>query len=200
MCKNIIVATYNLHKAREIAQIWSGYNLGLTIVTLKDLGIRIALEETGNSFAENAVQKALQVATTTSGPVLADDSGLLVDALDGRPGIFSATYAGLNSTDLQNNKKLISELGSIPYEQRKARFKCVMALIWADKKIYREVGICEGFIKLQSAGDNGFGYDPYFFLPEYNMTMAQLDPEIKNRISHRAIALRKIAQKVKELL
>jgi len=200
MCKNIIVATYNLHKAREIAQIWSGYNLGLTIVTLKDLGIRIALEETGNSFAENAVQKALQVASTTSGPVLADDSGLLVDALDGRPGIFSARYAGINSTDLQNNKKLISELESIPYEQRKARFKCVMALIWADKKIYREEGVCEGFIKLQSAGDNGFGYDPYFFLPEYNMTMAQLDPEIKNRISHRAIALRKIAQKVKELL
>ncbi|MGA1825009.1 MAG: XTP/dITP diphosphatase [bacterium] len=200
MVKNIIVATYNAHKAREIAQIWSDYNLGLTIVSLTNLGARMELEETGNSFAENALQKALQVATTTSYPVLADDSGLIVDALNGRPGIFSARYAGLHSTDLQNNKKLISELKSIPYEQRKARFKCVMALIWTDKKIYQEEGVCEGFITLQSAGDNGFGYDPYFFLPEYNMTMAQLNPEIKNKISHRAIALRKIAQKIQKLL
>ncbi|MGA1868118.1 MAG: XTP/dITP diphosphatase [bacterium] len=199
MTRNIVVATYNIHKAREIAQIWRNFDVDFSIVTLKDLGVQMALEETGNSFAENARQKALKVGTITPYPILADDSGLEVDALNGRPGIFSARYAGVHSNDFQNNQKLVSELEAIPYEQRKARFRCAMALLWEDKKMYQEEGVCEGYITLEAAGENGFGYDPYFFLPEYNKTMAQLAPEIKNRISHRAMALKKIAQRMKEL-
>ena len=126
-------------------------------------GVEIKLEETGNSFVENATQKAMQLSAITSYPVIADDSGLEVDALDGRPGIFSARYAGLDATDSRNNQKLISELESTPYEDRKARYRCVIALVWSDKKVYYEDGVCEGYIKLQSAGENGFGYDHIFF-------------------------------------
>ena len=197
--RNLVIATNNIHKVKEIREILSQFDLGFKFLSINELGASIKLEETGDSFKENATQKALQLAAITSYPVLADDSGLEVDALNGRPGIFSARFAGQASTDMQNNKKLIAELEEIPWENRKARYRCVMALVWLDKKVYLKEGKCEGYICRTPKGENGFGYDPYFFVPLYKKTMAQLDPKIKNLISHRALALKEMAGRIKEL-
>jgi XTP/dITP diphosphohydrolase len=195
---DLVIATYNRHKVREIAQILS--DLPIRITSLSDLPQRIAIEETGATFSENAAHKALTVAPLVEGIVLADDSGLEVDALGGEPGIFSARYAGPRATDLLNNKKLLAALEGVPWEKRNARFHCVVALVDEHRQVHYAEGTCEGIIAFEPTGEQGFGYDPLFFLPEYGMTMAQVSSSVKNRISHRARALNKAREILNRLL
>jgi len=190
----LIIATRNRHKVREIRAIWS--DLNLSIHSLLEIPQQITTRETGSTFSENAVQKALQVSAHVDGFVMADDSGIEVDALGGEPGVFSARYAGPQATDIRNNRKLLSALEGTPWEKRGARYRCVIALVDLQKGIHLAEGTCEGIIAFEPSGREGFGYDPLFYLPEYEATMAQLSPQIKNQISHRAKAL----QKTRELL
>lgn len=195
---DLIIATRNQHKVREIRGIWS--DLDLCFLSLDDIPQKIVIEETGLTFSENATKKACQVADRVNAFVLADDSGIEVDALGGEPGVFSARYAGPKATDNQNNQKLLAELEGIAWENRGARYRCVIALIDLQKRIYLSEGICEGIIAYEPSGQQGFGYDPLFYVPEFGMTMAQLPPEVKNRISHRAKALQKTRQIMNRLL
>lgn len=197
LSRELIIATQNRHKIREIKEIWS--DLGLNFLCLADLPQQISLKETGSTFIQNAEQKALQVARHVDGFVLADDSGLEVEALDGAPGVFSARYAGQGATDIQNNQKLLAALKGVALDKRKARYCCVIAMVDLDKRLYFCEGKCEGVIALEPSGQHGFGYDPLFYVPEYGLTMAQLSPVIKNKISHRAKALQK-ARKILERL
>jgi XTP/dITP diphosphohydrolase len=155
--------------------------------------------EDGDTFIDNALKKARERAQATGLLTLADDSGLAVDCLDGAPGVYSARYAGENASDQENNQKLREALEDIPREQRTASFKCAMALV--DPENNEEIvveGSCEGIIELEPRGENGFGYDPYFFLPGYGKTMAELPLKVKNQISHRARALVKIKEEINE--
>ncbi len=147
--------------------------------------------EDGITFQENALKKATAVFEATGIMALADDSGLEVDYLKGEPGVYSSRFAGEHATDAENNRKLVRLLEGIPSEKRTARFYCVMILKTADQ-MYTFDGTCEGIILQEPRGSHGFGYDPLFFVPDYQQTFAELDSDIKNRISHRGIALRKI--------
>ena len=148
--------------------------------------------EDGKTFEENALKKARFVANHLNMVALADDSGLEVDALNKRPGIQSARYAGENATDQENNRKLLKELNGIPIEKRQACYRCVVALVFPSGREEVAEGRCRGFIALEPKGNRGFGYDPLFYVPEYGKTMAELSSEIKNRISHRGRALVKL--------
>lgn len=150
-------------------------------------------EETGRTFVENALIKARTVAQYTGWNALADDSGLEVDALDGAPGVRSARYAGANATDRDNNVRLLDALDGIPDTNRTARFRCVMAVAAPDGRTWTEEGVCEGRILRAPRGESGFGYDPLFVPAGYENTFGELDAAIKNRISHRAEALGRIA-------
>lgn len=195
---DLIIATCNKHKIREIKEIWS--DLDFCFLSLDDLSQKIVIEETGLTFLENATKKASYVSTRINAFVMADDSGIEVDALEGKPGVFSARYAGPKATDKQNNQKLLTTLERVPWERRGARYRCVIALIDLQKRIFISEGVCEGIIAFAPSGQQGFGYDPLFYVPEYGMTMAQLPPEVKNRISHRAKALQKTRQIINRLL
>lgn len=184
---DLFLATQNHHKVREIRAIWR--DLGVTILSLADLPQPVTLREEGVTLEANAKQKAIQVSGHVKGIVLADDSGIEVDALGGAPGVFSARYAGPRATDADNNRKLLAALADIPWEKRQGRFRCVIALLDRERNLHLTEGVCEGMISFEPAGDNGFGYDPLFYLTEYSCTMAQLPEEVKNRISHRAQAL-----------
>ena len=190
----LLVATHNLGKKQEYADLLGG--LGLELVSLSEVGIAHKVEETGDSYAENALQKARSYATVSGLLTLADDSGLDVDALCGAPGVHSARYAGEGASDEERYELLLSDLQDVPDEQRTARFRCVIALVWPDGRAQTVEGICEGRIALTPRGEHGFGYDPVFYVPEYRQTMAELAPETKNRISHRAQA----AAKAREIL
>ncbi len=185
----LVIATRNPYKVKEIKAILSVPDL--EFLYLPDLSKDIFLQETGTTFLQNAEQKARLVATSVNGLVLADDSGLEVDALRGEPGVFSARYAGSNATDIQNINKLLSALADIPWEKRQAHYRCVIALIDFKKQLYISEGVCDGIITYKPLGEHGFGYDPVFYVPEYKLTMAQLSFDIKNKISHRAFALQK---------
>lgn len=183
----ITLATKNKGKIKEITGLLSG--LGVEFKTLEDFpGLQMP-EEDGSTFAENAVKKARYVAGITGTIALADDSGLVVDALGGGPGIFSARYAGPGATDKDNWMKLLKELEGVPFEKRKARFVCVIALSGGDMGEAVFEGTLEGRIAAGPSGSGGFGYDPVFMLSEENRTVAELSSEEKNRISHRAKAL-----------
>ena len=195
---DLIIATRNKHKVIEIKGIWS--DLGFRFLSLDDLPQKIEIRETGLTFSENAIKKAFQVANHINAFVLADDSGIEVDALGGKPGVFSARYSGLNATDDQNNQKLLNALQGVAWEKRGARYRCVIALIDLQKRVYLSEGVCEGIIAFEPSGQRGFGYDPIFYVPEYGMTMAGLTSEIKNRISHRAMALQKTRHIIDRLL
>ncbi len=186
------MATRNPGKVRELAEILK--DTGLKLLSLKDFPELPEIEETGTTFAKNAALKAREVARLTRHPALADDSGLEVEALDGRPGVYSARYAQDRTapaapSDADNWQKLLDEMKDIPPERRGARFVCEIALAFPDGRLFRAHGDCAGRIALAPDGDQGFGYDPVFFVPEYGATMARLGPEIKNKISHRARAL-----------
>jgi XTP/dITP diphosphohydrolase len=190
MKKRVIIATKNRGKAREFVEMFA--DLKLEVLTLLDLPEESDIEETGTTFAENAALKAEAIAKKYDAIVIADDSGLVIDALDGRPGIYSARYAGENKDDEANIDKVLDEMKHIPSEKRTARFLCVLALSVPQKDLEWISGSCEGKILFSRQGTNGFGYDPIFYVEEKGKSMAQLSPEEKNQISHRANAMRKL--------
>ncbi|MCX8037224.1 MAG: XTP/dITP diphosphatase [Candidatus Sumerlaeia bacterium] len=185
MSSILVLATRNAGKIAEFRQLLSG--LDLTFRTLADYPDIGDIEEDGRTFAENAVKKAVSVALATGKLALADDSGLEVDALGGRPGIYSSRYA---PTTAERNAKLLEELKDVAVPLRTARFVCVAALADPHGHAVVRTGVCEGRIAFEPSGTGGFGYDPLFFLPEHNKTMASLSDEEKNRISHRGKAIR----------
>jgi XTP/dITP diphosphohydrolase len=192
----IVLATHNAGKIREIEQILQP--LGYSCVSVKDvLRDEQEPEETGSTFAENALIKATYYMKRTHMPCLADDSGIVVDVLQGRPGVYSARYAGEDCNDERNNEKLIRELAHVPYEQRTGHYACVLVLVWPDGSALTAEGTCEGIIRDTYAGTGGFGYDPLFYLPELGKTMAEVSMAEKNALSHRGKALRKLAGMLK---
>ncbi|WP_286887191.1 XTP/dITP diphosphatase [Aneurinibacillus sp. UBA3580] len=194
--KRIVLATKNKGKVREFSRMFKGFDV--EIVTIADLPDMPDVVEDGETFEANARKKAEAISHATGLPALADDSGLEVDALGGKPGVYSARFAGPNATDSQNNAKLIALMQDIPEAERKARFVCVLALAIPGGETLFARGTCEGRIVLESKGENGFGYDPHFFLPDRQQTMAELAPEEKNRISHRGEAVRKLENVLRE--
>lgn len=189
MGTNIIFATGNENKMKEIRMILS--DLGMPILSMKEAGIDVDVVEDGTTFEENALIKASEIAKYVENCiVLADDSGLEIDYLNKEPGIYSARYAGENTPYEIKNQMLIDRLEGVADEQRTARFVCAIAAIFPDGSHEVVRGTIEGRIGYESAGENGFGYDPIFYLPEYGCTTAELDPEKKNELSHRGNALR----------
>jgi len=182
----ILLSTKNRHKLKEISEIF--VNSGYEIESAYDYVEDMVIEESGNSFEENAILKAVEISKLTDHYVIADDSGIVVDALGGAPGIYSARFAGENTTDDENNKLLLEKLGNLPMDKRTAKYVCAIALAKGGKLITTTLGECEGFIGYEYKGTNGFGYDPIFVLPD-GRHMAELSPEEKNSISHRFKAL-----------
>jgi XTP/dITP diphosphohydrolase len=188
--KEVVIATRNLKKLEEIKKILSP--LSLNLLSLKDFSNIPELLEEGKTFAQNAMSKAQTTARLTGRLAIADDSGLTVKALRGRPGVFSSRYAGEGSTDRDRIRKLLCEMADVPAGERQAAFVCVIAVALPEGKIETVEGNCEGQITFHPRGNYGFGYDPVFLLPEFGKTMAELEPAEKNRISHRAKALEKL--------
>lgn len=187
----LVVATNNQGKVKELKRLLEP--LGFEPVSLRDEGIEIEVVEDGETFAENARLKAEAVYNIVHCPVIADDSGLEIDFLDGAPGIYSARYAGENATDKERMEKVLSELEGTDESLRTARFVCALYCILDDETEYSVIGTCDGVIGNKPVGENGFGYDPIFVLPD-GRTMAELDASEKNKISHRANALRRLAE------
>lgn len=189
MERKIIFATGNENKMKEIRMILS--DLGMPILSMKEAGICVDVVEDGTTFEENALIKATEIAKTVENCiVLADDSGLEIDYLNKEPGIYSARYAGENTSyDIKNNL-LLSRLEGVPDEKRTARFVCAIAAAFPDGTTEVVRGTIEGRIGYEIAGENGFGYDPIFYVPEYGCTTAEMNPEQKNELSHRGNALR----------
>lgn len=194
----LLIATHNAGKKAEYAQILG--DLGLELVTLTDLSIRAEVEETGATFVENALLKARAFARLAGMLTLADDSGLEADALGGAPGVRSARYAGEGATDVDRYRLLLRNMKAVPEGRRTARFRCVIALVWPDGREKTAEGACEGSIAREPRGTHGFGYDPIFYVPDQGCTMAQLLPEVKNRISHRALAGSRAREILREAL
>jgi len=186
--RRIHLATKNEGKIKEMKALLQ--DLDIELLTPEAAGSFPEVIEDGRTFLENALKKAQNLSEATGGETLADDSGLEVDALGGKPGIFSSRYSGPGSTDETNIRKLLEDLMGMPDERRSARFRCVVVLYrpGGDHEVFE--GTLEGRITTEPAGWNGFGYDPVFFVPEFNMTVAQMSSEMKNRISHRGQALR----------
>jgi XTP/dITP diphosphohydrolase len=194
----LLIATRNPGKLREYEQLLAGLPLSLTYLDKE--GITHEVEETGESFSENAIRKAQEYARISGLLTLADDSGLEVDALGGEPGVHSARYAGPGADDADRYRLLLERMQGVPWEGRGARFRCVIAIAEPGGKTYSAEGTCEGAIALAPQGDYGFGYDPVFHLPEHDRTMAQLSPEMKNRISHRARAAQEARSTLERIL
>jgi XTP/dITP diphosphohydrolase len=188
--KTIIIATKNEGKAEEFFRIFNEY--GYAIKTLLDYPEIPDVPETGRTFKENALQKAKTISERLNTIVLADDSGLEVDALNGQPGIYSARYAGEHGNDQKNNEKLLNALSKTPSDKRGANFHCSLVIVGPNKKPLHVTGIVKGQILTEPRGTNGFGYDPLFYLPEYGKTMAELNSQEKNKISHRAKAIEQL--------
>lgn len=194
----IVIATTNQGKLREVRAVMSEWPCRL--VSLADYTDLPDPIEDADSFADNAAIKAIHYACLTGAWALADDSGLEVDALGGAPGVYSARYAGIPADDAANNAKLIAALTEVPQYLRTARFRCAMALANEDGVMATGSGVIEGVMLAEPRGDNGFGYDPYFLVPDLGKTTAELAPDHKNRISHRGRALADILPAIRELL
>ena len=191
----VILASKNPHKLTELSTILSG--LGFEIALESEYGLDIEVEETGTTFEENSLLKAEAVMRASGLPVLADDSGLMVDALGGAPGVYSARYGGKH-TDAERMDLLLENLSGVPEEKRTAKFVCVITCLWPDGRRIVARGERPGRILTERHGSSGFGYDPVFFVPEYGMSYAELAPEVKNSISHRAAALQKFLELYQE--
>jgi XTP/dITP diphosphohydrolase len=183
----LLLATGNKHKLQELKSLLR--DLPYDIVSPVDVGIDIDVVETSSNLEENAALKAKQAALDSHLLTLADDSGLEVDALNGAPGVLSARYAGENATDAERIGYLLSQLEDVPWDKRRAKFRCVIAIATPEGVVELCHGECRGYIAFQPAGEQGFGYDPIFYLPELRKTMAELPFKIKNRISHRGLAV-----------
>ncbi len=192
---DIIVATNNQGKVKEIKNILAPHN----VMSQSEIGIDIDVEETGDTFVENAFLKARALKPYTDCAIIADDSGLMVDYLNGEPGVYSARYAGDNTTPMQGIEKLLKNLDGVPFEGRTAHFESVIALIMPDGSEYSFDGTCDGYITNILKGDNGFGYDPVFYYPPFDKTFAEMTDEEKNSISHRYVAITKLAEFLKTL-
>lgn len=194
MLDSLLIATTNPGKRREFAELL--VRLPVTLVWPDERGLRIEVEETGDTFEENARLKALAYAQASGLWALADDSGLEVDALGGAPGVHTARYAGPEASDAQRYGLLLARMREVPSSRRGARFRCAIVVAAPDGRSWATEGACEGMIAQAPSGAGGFGYDPVFYMPEWGCTMADLPAEIKNRVSHRARA----AQAMRRLL
>ena len=192
----VILASKNQHKLTELSAILS--QLGFEIALESEYGLDIDVEETGTTFEENSFLKADAVMKASGLPVLADDSGLMVDALDGAPGVYSARY-GHKASDKERTAYLLENMKDVPEERRGAQFGCVITCLFPDGRKIVARGECPGVIARAPHGENGFGYDPVFYLPELGMTYAELPSEQKNAISHRARALQDFCRKYQEV-
>lgn len=195
--KKVIIATKNPGKAKEFIRMFKPY--GIEVKTLLDFPDIEDIEETGQTFEENAIIKAETVCKQFNQMVIADDSGLIVDALNGRPGIYSARYAGEEKNDEANNDKVLNELKAVKEKDRTGRFYCALALAMPGKGTITVNGKCEGTVLFERRGTNGFGYDPIFYVTEMKKSMAELSPEEKNQISHRKKALQKLEEQLSHL-
>ncbi len=192
MTYKLLLATNNQAKVREYRSLLK--NIPLELVTLADQGITTVVDEVGESLKENARLKATLLAAESQLVALADDSGLEVDALGGEPGRLSARYAGEGASDKERINYLLSRLSNVPWEKRSACFRCIIAVATPGGEVKFCSGECWGFITFEPRGEQGFGYDPVFYLPELGKTMAELPLEVKNRVSHRGQAARKVYQ------
>lgn len=192
----IVIATGNQDKVREINELLSGSSF--EAVSMKQAGISCDIVEDADSFKGNALIKATEVSKYTDDYVLADDSGLCIDALDGAPGIYSSRFCGEDSTYEQKFKKIFEMLKDVPEEERTAHFTCAIAVVRPDKSSFTVEEYFNGVLHETPAGSNGFGYDPIFYVPEYKMTSAEMSPELKNSMSHRGKALRKAVELILE--
>lgn len=192
--KKLIFATGNENKMKEIRMILG--DLDYEILSMKEAGITADIVEDGKTFEENAIIKATEICKISNCVVLADDSGLEVDYMDKMPGIYSARWMGEDTSYRVKNKAIVDKLEGVPEEKRTARFVCAIAAAFPDGTIVTRRGTIEGIIGYEERGENGFGYDPIFFLPEYGKTTAELSPEEKNRISHRGRALELIKEEL----
>ncbi|MBE5941216.1 MAG: XTP/dITP diphosphatase [Lachnospiraceae bacterium] len=192
MMKKLIFATGNEGKMKEIRMILG--DLDYEILSMKEAGIDVDIVEDGKTFEENAIIKATEISKIAGCIVLADDSGLEVDAMDKMPGIYSARYLGEDTPYSIKNQTIIDNLAGLPDEKRTARFVCAIAAAFPDGSVVTKRGTIEGIIGYEERGENGFGYDPIFFVPEYGKTTAELSPEEKNAISHRGKALEMIKE------
>lgn len=198
MKHRIIFATGNQNKMKEIHQILG--DLGLEILSMKEAGISLDIDENGSTFEENALIKAKAVAECCNDIVLADDSGLEIDYLNKEPGIYSARYAGEDTPYEIKNQMLLDRLKGVPREKRTARFVCAIAAVVPEKEPLVVRGTIEGYIGEAPAGENGFGYDPIFYVPDLNCSTAEMSMEEKNARSHRGNALRAMREKLKDIL
>ena len=196
--KKIILASNNAGKVREINAMLSGHNLH--VISQSEFSVP-EIEETGLTFVENAILKARNASRHTGLPAIADDSGIEIQALNGKPGIYSARYAGVGASDEENLNKLIEQVKKIPEEKRQARFVCLMVFLRHpdDPVPIISEGIWNGIAVTAPQGENGFGYDPVFYVPTHKCTSAELPPEIKNSISHRALALRALISQIEKI-
>ncbi|QPQ34778.1 MULTISPECIES: XTP/dITP diphosphatase [unclassified Lysinibacillus] len=195
--KQVVIATKNKGKAKDFEALFAP--LGFEVVTMFDVAPNMEIEETGTTFEENAVLKAEALAKELDTIVIADDSGLAVDALNGEPGVYSARYAG-DHDDEANMVKLLQNLQDVEENKRTARFCCCIAIAGPDFETTTVFGTCEGVIAREKRGTNGFGYDPVFFVPSLNRMMAELSPEEKGAISHRGNAIRKLKEQLPNLI
>ena len=193
----VVLASKNAHKLTEISQITRLFDMELVLQS--ELGVDIDVEETGTTFEENSFLKANAVMQATGLPALADDSGIAVDALNGEPGIYSARY-GFDDTldDRGRLNLLLKNTEQVPDGQRQAKFVCVITLVTPDGKVIQALGEVHGELLRAPAGEGGFGYDPIFYYPPFGKTLAQVSAEEKNQVSHRAVALRVLYEKLKE--
>jgi XTP/dITP diphosphohydrolase len=198
MKQELVVATKNLKKLEEIKEILKGLNFKIT--SLADCRKPPVIVENGKTFKENAVKKAVKIARFSGKLTMGEDSGLCVNALGGKPGVYSARFAGRGKSDEKNNTKLLRSLGGLKLSQRKAYYACAVALADKSGLIGVVEGRCGGVIDFSPKGDSGFGYDPIFRIPKYKKTFAQLGPLIKHKMSHRFKALEKVREVLKKYI
>lgn len=199
MKRKLVISTGNLHKVEEIRNILG--DLEIEVLSKKDIGFQsLDVVENGDTLEANSIKKARALAAEVDYLVMADDSGLFVDVLDGSPGVYSSRYAGEEGNDKKNNEKLLMELSSIPRENRDAKFKTVISIITEDKREIIVHGECKGKIGFEENGKDGFGYDPLFIPDGYSETFAQIGEEEKNKISHRAKALENLKMEISKLV
>ncbi len=191
--KKIVAATKNKNKIREFKEILPDYE----IITQEEAGVDIDVEETGTTFKENALLKAQAIFEKTKLPALADDSGLVVFALGGEPGVYSARYGGEGLDDRGRLELVLEKMQNVEDELRGAQFVCSIAFV-TEEKVYEAEGVCEGVLTREARGENGFGYDPIFFVPEMGKTAAEMTSDEKNSISHRGKALRNLSETLKK--